>query len=332
MDSDDTPIIINEEALTEAFVPTRLLHREGQIRELERCLKPALKNRSIENIFLMGTSGTGKTTITKWILENYFKEISAYVNCWKYRTTHEVLKEILLALQIPVHGREPTGELTKSLEKILKKRKTIVCLDEVDRLDDFDLLYLLARSGYGLILISTRCHVLAGLTSRIKSGLALTEIEFPPYKTDELYEIIRDRVEFAFRPGSLKNEFIKLASLAAQGDARTGLEIVRKAGKKAEARYLNEVTMRELEETINETNKLKMIYPVDKLNEHQKTIYDILEKKRKLSSGLLYNEYCALMKSPVVDRAYRNYMRRMVNLGLIRSEGKGRWKSYEIVR
>jgi cell division control protein 6 len=326
----DAPIIINEEALTEAFVPTRLLHREGQIRELERCLKPALKNRSIENIFLMGTSGTGKTTITKWILENYFKEISAYVNCWKYRTTHEVLKEILLELQIPVHGREPTGDLTKSVEKLVKKRKIIVCLDEVDRLDDFDLLYLLARSSCGLILISTRCHALASLTNRIRGSLALTEIEFPLYKTDELYDIVRDRVEFAFRPGSLKNEFTKLASVAAQGDARAGLEIVRKAGKKAEVRYLNKVTMRELEEAITETNKLKRIHPVDKLNDHQKAIYGILEKKRKLSSGLLYDEYCALVKSPVVDRAYRNYMRRMVNLGLIKSEGKGRWKKYEI--
>src|SRR3990170_5473085 len=140
MSSDDAPIIVNEEALTEAFVPTRLLHREGQIRELERCLSPALKNRSIENIFLMGTSGTGKTTIVKWILENYFEGMSAYVNCWKQRTTHEVLMEILLSLQIPVHGREPTGELTKTLEKAVQKKKIIVCLDEVDRLKDFDVL------------------------------------------------------------------------------------------------------------------------------------------------------------------------------------------------
>jgi cell division control protein 6 len=182
-----------------------------------------------------------------------------------------------------------------------------------------------------LILISTRCHVLASLTSRIRSSLALTEIEFPAYKTDELYDIIRDRVEFAFRPCSLKNEFIKLASVAARGDARTGLEIVRKAGKKAEVRYLNEVTMRELEETINETNKMKMVFPLDRLNEHQNIIYDILEKKRKLSSGLLYNEYRTSIQTPVVDRAYRNYMQRMVDLGLIKSEGKGRWKCFEIV-
>jgi Cdc6-like AAA superfamily ATPase len=112
-------ILINEDALTEAFIPTRLLHRGGQTRELERCLNPALKNRSIENISLMGRSGTGKTTIAKWILENYFKEARA-----KYRTTHEVLKEALLALQIPVHGREPTGELTKSRENNEEKEKS----------------------------------------------------------------------------------------------------------------------------------------------------------------------------------------------------------------
>ena len=105
---------------------------------------------------------------------------------------------------------------------------------------------------------------------------------------------------------------------------------MRKAGKKAEVRYLNEVTMRELEETISEMNKLKKILPFDRLNEHQKAIYEILEKKRKMQSGLLYNEYRSHVNSPVVDRAYRNYMRKMVNLGLIRSEGKGRWRSYEI--
>ena len=328
---DDAPILINEDALTEAFVPTRLLHREGQVRELERCLSPALKNRSVENIFLMGPSGTGKTTIIRWIFENYFEGISAYVNCWKHRTTHEVLTEILLSLKIPVHGREPTGDLTKTLEKTVQKKKIVVCLDEVDRLKDFDLLYILSRGGCGLILVSTNSHALAVLTNRIRSGLSLTEIEFPAYKTEELYDIIHDRVEYAFRPGALKNELMKIASVAALGDARKALEIVRKAGKKTEIRYLNEVTIKELKEAIAESNKFKMIYPIDKLNEHQKKIYEILEKNRKMPSGSLYTEYRTLIQSPVVDRAYRNYMQRMVNLGLIKSEGKGRWKNYEIV-
>ncbi len=109
------------------------------------------------------------------------------------------------------------------------------------------------------------------------------------------------------------------------------MEIVRKAGKKDKIRYLNEVTIKELKEAIAEANKFKMIYPIDKLNEHQKAIYEILEKNRKMTSGSLYGEYRAHTQTPVVDRAYRNYMCRMEGLGLIKSEGKGRWKSYEIV-
>ncbi len=32
----------------------------------------------------------------------------------------------------------------------------------------------------------------------------------------------------------------------------------------------------------------------------------------------------------IVDRSYRNYMRRMKELGLVRESGSGRWKKYEI--
>jgi len=67
VNDESEPIIFNELPLTEAFIPTRLLHREGQLRELERCLKPALHNQTIENVFLVGPSGTGKTTLSKWI-------------------------------------------------------------------------------------------------------------------------------------------------------------------------------------------------------------------------------------------------------------------------
>ena len=115
-------IIVNELPLTEAFILTRLLHRDGQLKELERCLKPALKNRSIENIFIVGPTGTGKTLLAKWMLGTYFKERSAHVNCWECRHTHEVLREVLVKLGRSVHGREPKGDLVKLLQQVLEKR------------------------------------------------------------------------------------------------------------------------------------------------------------------------------------------------------------------
>jgi orc1/cdc6 family replication initiation protein len=329
---DDELIIYNELPLTEAFIPTRLLHREGQLRELERCLKPALKKRTVENVFLVGPSGTGKTTLAKWVLESYFKEISTYVNCWKYKSTHEVLKEVLLGFEVPIHGREPTSELIKMLENLIeRKRLIIICLDEVDQLENFDILYILARNSCGLILASTHYHALINLPMRIKSGLALTEIEFPAYKPEELFDILKDRVEFSFRPNTIKDELIKIVSVMAEGDARVGLEILRRAGKKAEDKGLRKVTIEEVKQAAKEAKILKTSFFISKLNEHQKIIYEILGKKKRITSGELYKEYCKIVKSPVVDRAYRNYMKKMVELGLVKAEGSGRWKSYEII-
>ena len=204
-------------------------------------------------------------------------------------------------------------------------------MDEVDHLENFDALYILSRNNVGLILASTRYHALIDLPSRIKSSLALTEIEFPAYKPDELFDILKDRVEYSFRPGSIKRELIRIASVAAEGDARVGLEILRRAGKKAEDKGLKEVTIEEIKQAIKEAKKTKVAFFTSKLNEHQKVIYEILGKKKKMASGMLYREYCKTVANPVVDRAYRNYMMEMVELGLVKVEGKGRWKVYEIV-
>ena len=329
--NEDYPIIVNEDVLTEVFIPDRLFHREGQIRQIERCLKPALKNSPIENIFLLGVSGTGKTTVMKWILENYFKDISAYANCWKSRTIYEVLKEVLLTLQLPIHGREPTAELIKKLEKRAKKKRIIICLDEVDRLKNIDLLYILARSNCGLILVSTSYHSLLHLTTRIRRSLSLSEIEFPAYRAEEISDILKERVEYALRPGTIDKSMIKMAALASIGDARVGIEILRKASKKAEANNLSKIGFKEVEGAIAEVNRLELLYPVQNLNEHQKEILKILGKKKSISSGQLYLEYKKLVSKPVVDRAYRKYMKKMVNLGLVKADGKGRWRTYKIL-
>jgi orc1/cdc6 family replication initiation protein len=332
MSYNNESIIYNELPLTEAFIPTRLLHREGQLKELERCLKPALYGKPIENVFLVGPSGTGKTTLAKWVLESYFKEISAYVNCWKYKSTHEVLKEILLNFQIPIHGREPTADLIKSLENLMKKKRLIiVCLDEVDQLENFDVLYVLSRSGCGLVLASTHYHALIDLPMRIKSSLALTEIEFPAYKPEELFDILKDRVEYSFRPGSIKDQLLKIISVAAEGDARVAIEILRRAGKKTEDKGLKQVTIEEIKQAIKEAKKTKVSFILSNLNEHQRVIFEILGKRKRMPSGELYREYCRYVKKPVVDRAYRNYMAEMVKLGVVKSEGFGKWKVYELV-
>jgi len=116
MEYDDEAIIFNEIPLTEVFIPARLLRREGRLKELERCLKACFTQQACRERFPSRFTGTGRTTLAKRVLESHFKDISVYVNCWKYRSTHDVLSEILRGLGFIVHGREYMNELITRLE------------------------------------------------------------------------------------------------------------------------------------------------------------------------------------------------------------------------
>jgi len=82
----DTPILLDEQPLTEAFIPTRLLHREGQLKEIIRHIEPALHGKDARNVLVTGNAGTGKTSLIKWMLKQYFERRHAYVNCLNCRS------------------------------------------------------------------------------------------------------------------------------------------------------------------------------------------------------------------------------------------------------
>ena len=79
-----------------------------------------------------------------------------------------------------------------------------------------------------------------------------------------------------------------------------------------------------------EVNRLRLGYFLSKLNEHQRTIHEILRTKGKLDSGSLYRAYQREVDDAVVDRAYRKYMRKMIELGLVRERSSGRWRTFEL--
>jgi len=37
------------------------------------------------------------------------------------------------------------------------------------------------------------------------------------------------------------------------------------------------------------------------------------------------------VREAVVDRAYRKYMKKMVEMGLVRDKGSGRWRIFEVM-
>ncbi|MGI0015603.1 MAG: Cdc6/Cdc18 family protein [Nitrososphaera sp.] len=325
----ENPILVDESLFDEAFIPERLVSREWQIREISRSLKSTKVGKSIKNLYVFGPPGVGKTIVTKWILKEHFPKDSVYVNCWSNRTPHKVMEDVLRQMGSNfIHGKESTNELVKKFEK--SKKKIIVCLDEFDHLEDADILYDLARSSCGLVLISNQAYSVADIDSRIKSRLFLDEIEFKAYNREEILDILRDRVSCGFRPGSISDSLLAIVSGICNGDARIGLQTLRVAASEAHLKGRNIVTVEEIKTAARCARKYRLSYLLGKLNEHQRIIYEILKKNRVMNSGDLFEEYCKLSTDVNTDRSYRNYMQRMVELDLVREIGSGRWKKYEI--
>ena len=190
-------IIRNENVLLETFIPTRLLHREGQLEALASCLRPVTKERRPRNAFLYSPTGTGKTVMCLYIFEQLSsytgRAKTIYMNYWKSPTTHAILCELVASFRGFVHRREPVKELLLRFEAELKEgRKVIVALDEVDQLKDHRILYDLLRNGCGVICIANDGNALMNVDPRIKSSLQLDEIRFPAYKENELYDVLLD--------------------------------------------------------------------------------------------------------------------------------------------
>jgi cell division control protein 6 len=195
----DSLILIDEEPLSETFIPTRLFHREGQLKEILTDIRPALHGKEARNVLVTGNTGTGKTSLIRWILKEHFEKKHAYVNCLNCRSEHKILENILIQLGHVVPENKPTDYLAQKFAKLVG-RNAIVCLDEVDQTKDNRILQTLSIQQCALILISNRRFFFDALEDRLRTRLFLAEVEFPKYAKSELVGILKDRTQFAVSP------------------------------------------------------------------------------------------------------------------------------------
>lgn len=324
----ESTIFKNEKILSPDYLPEMLPHREHQIKQVADNLLPASKGRQPQNTFLFGPPGIGKTVSIKSVFRQ-FEEFSGiktiYINCWDYKTATAVLSKIVIDLGYPVQRRGwAKDEIFSRLIEVLNKlnKSLIICLDEVDQLEEealYDLLRLTAKNPLGIVAISNNQFVFSSFEARIRSSLSMDEIEFKPYTLVEMKDILQERVKHALT--SVDNGVILLAANHAVqkgGDVRIGLQCLMKAGRIAEQDNAGKLKVDHIRKVLKEVGKAKPEILKEKVIDHEKRILEILNDGNKWQSGNLYKKYCETCENPVSDRAFRDFVNHLVEINLIK--------------
>jgi len=214
-------VLRSEAYLTAEYKPEKPVGRERDVQRIARSLKPLARRRQPENLLVYGPAGVGKTTCVKHVFDRLEEETrvkAIYINCWQYDTRSSLLTELLIQLGYPAPRKgKPVDELLSRIREWLDKNRGIaVVLDEFDQLDekteviyDLQLLNEEAEHHTGTILVSNRDPASLKLDPRSESRLTMKTLQFTPYSTKELIDILEHRVEQAFRPGAVPDEVIE---------------------------------------------------------------------------------------------------------------------------
>ncbi len=295
-------VFLDETRLYPEYVPDVLPHREEQFKQLTKLFKHVvvMPGSSSARVILYGPLGTGKTAtamsfgrvIARLAAERGVKLRYVHVNCAGAKSALSVLREIKnqLGLSVPDRGLS-FSEFAQALLKEMDSED----LYAIATLDEFDsVLYSFRKEErYSLIRFYDIFHaeklrlnfiyvsrmrpseVIRTLDEVSEGYMMRNTIVFSPYKSGELYDILRYRAEGAFYPGVVGDDvFGYIANLVGydtggDGSARKALAILYAAGKLAEREIEEGRASRVLVEhvrAVSASEDMSLVHVLDSLN------------------------------------------------------------------
>ena len=243
--------------LDSMIIPSKIIGRETESEKLLNCMMSLRDGFVVPFVSVYGRSGSGKSTVVKFVCENMTDLISfRFVNLRNAKTVFGCANMILGSLGeeslSSAQGLNKAVDCIQSqIESILRKEEKkyfVLVLDEYDvlfsdtRSNPSDFVYKLLQMEENLrekgvwsciITISNNALQEYDLDDRIKSRMGSTDVSFSPYSKSDVFGILSDRCKKAFKITVPKDVLEHCSSISStdHGDARRALDLLRTAGE-----------------------------------------------------------------------------------------------------
>jgi orc1/cdc6 family replication initiation protein len=330
-------MIRDARVLQDDFLPQEVVHRHEEMNRLSAALDPVVDGGRPEDALVVGPSGAGKTCLARYAVSELEREADVetqYVDCWQHSSRFRILYRILegVAPTYDIHRSTPRDELLQRIEGL--ETPYVVILDEVDQVADADIL----RELYGIPHVTTICianrerDVVGPLDERLRSRLrSSVTVEFDAYSDEALVAILADRVKWGLVEGAVSERQLATIANAAAGNARDAISILRTAAREAEHEGSSGIGDAHIETSIPEAQTAVRQKAVQKLSEHQRVVYEVLEEDGPLSPKELYARYQSAVEEPRTKRTVRSYLGKLEQYNLVTAAGSGPTRVYSLV-
>jgi len=331
-------MITSHRAFQQTYVPSELHHREGAIETLTTTLRPLTEGLAGTDVFIFGPSGTGKTTLARYVVDLLEQEnpdlTSGYVNAMSNGARTDALYTLTRDAGVTHDIRRQGSTASRFLRRIQDIDSQILAVvDEVHVLDDYDTLQALwEASNVTLVLVCVdEERLFAEFDQQLQSRFgAAPKVHLDRYTTDEMTSILRGRVDAGVRPGVVEADVLPYIADLAAGDARAGITLLRNAVERASALEAATVTTNIVDEVEGDAYADMHMHRVQEMGTDKRLLYEIIQEAGEIDAGTLHSRYENQAQNPVTRSTRRKYLGRLRESDLVDTEGSGKGKRYLI--
>ena len=355
-------VFVKKSALDTSNQPEKIVSRVNEVEKIVRYISDYEQQQTVPLVSIYGRSGTGKSTLVRYVC-NYFPEIKlCFVNLRKAKTVFGTINLILNELDQPSLasaqgmnlGMEKIRESILTITTLEKKKLFVLALDEFDvifydkRGNPSDFVYKLVEmqaelksKGCLAMIFTVSNNVLSDydLDDRIRSRIGNSEIFFKPYTKEETLKILQQRSEEAFGKKideKVLEECAKISFLE-HGDARRAVDLLRVSAEIA-AKEKKDLLVKHVKDASKQLQKDRVEEVISSLSHHSKLICLVLASKTfgldkmQHSTMSIFEKYKEYVQSePVSYRRFSELLKDLENTGLIisdtRSNGQKGYRS-----